>query len=480
MASAQDTSKVDSVIRKKIFSELGIGLNTSNSEVTPFWMRSNKYGSIPLEGNSASFYAIIENPFKHDEKNKLFDWGWKLNGRINVGNTTQVIPLEAYVKARLSVFQLKVGRSHDREGLVDSLLSSGSFTLSGNALGVPKLELSIPEYFSVPGTSQFLAFKGNISYGWMGNTSFKKQKLGTNYHHLSFYGRLGRPQDKWKLYAAMNHDVLWGFDDEIAEGKYKLSKVEEFWYVITGKPYNIVNISKVGNHLGSIDVGASYNFRNFSVNAYRQFFYDKGAIGHLANLKDGLTGVVFENLRPKITDFYWRKLLVEFFYSKHQAGDYGAKKTPSGPEYYYNHAVYKDGFSYKGESLGTPLITPSKYARNGLINHPMNFFISTRVIATHLGFYFDWSDYKILLKGTIARHYGDYKTSGPELQWYIGKQITQKFDAGLFTPVNQFSGYAQVERNLKNKVLLGAEIGLDHGKLYQNSLGVSLFAKKQF
>lgn len=487
--SFSNTVNSDS-LNRLISAEVGLSLNTISNNAVPLWMRSNKYGSIPLSGNSMSILGSVQKDY--NSSNKIVDWGAKVNGRLNIGHKAEFIPVEAYIKGKLSIFQIKVGRSYEKEGLVDSLLSSGSFTLSGNALGIPKVEISIPDYWSIPLTSKLIAIKGNISYGWMGKLDVhyganKGDKFESYFHHLSFYGRLGRPEDRWKFYGAINHDVIWGSDDEIFDDQYNLSKINEFWHVLSGKAYvppkgfeGQLDISKIGNHLGSIDVGGEYKFNKFKVNVYRQFFYDKGAIGHLANLKDGLNGLVIENLQPRKRDFYWRKFLVELFYSKHQAGDYGAKKTPSGPEYYYNHGVYTPGFSYKDESIGTPLITPNKYARDGLPNHNQNHFISNRVIAMHGGANFDFNSYSFIIKGTMARHYGDFKTSGPDFQWFNGKLIGQDFRFGKFKPVNQFSGYIHTERNLRNGLILGGELGGDYGRLYKNSLGFSLLLKKQF
>lgn len=189
----------------------------------------------------------------------------------------------------------------------------------------------------------------------------------------------------------------------------------------------------------------------------------------------------FSNNKKSKSQLNWRKFLLEFFYSKNQAGDYGAKWTPSGPEYYYNHAVYSKGFSYKGESIGTSLITPNKYARYGQINNPLNYFISNKVIALHTGFTFDYQKYLFVIKGTYAKHYGDYRTNGPSEQWFNGEKVKQSFVNGVFVPVNQFSGYAEVHRVIpRRNLMLSCIVSADYGKLLNNSIGTSLMVKKIF
>ncbi|NQD69275.1 hypothetical protein HP439_00880 [Sphingobacterium shayense] len=470
---------------------VGFSVNGTGKQSVPFWMRSNRYGSVPLAGASVSLYGELGK--EYSSAKKLIDWGGNINVRMNVGSKFEFIPVEAYLKGRLSVFELKAGRSRDHEGLNDPVLSTGSFTLSGNAPGIPKVQIGIPEYYVIPVVSGLFAFKGNASYGWMGDVPIQygdvpDMQAATKYHHLSFYGRLGKPEAKWKLYAAVHHDVVWGSDKAIFGDQYDLSWSQELWHVISGKAYapptgyqGKFEISKVGNHLGAIDFGAEYEFKQFRVNVYRQFFYDKGAIAYLANVKDGLTGLVFTNTtKDSNPSFRWNKILAEFFYSKHQAGDYGTKKTPSGPEYYYNHAVYSEGFSYNGFGLGTPLIIPAKDASSGNINHPLNYFISNRVVAGHIGAQVDVREWQILVKATFARHHGDYRTSGPYEQWFNGKLRPQHFNMGRFDPVNQFSLFLQGSKEVFQGIHISGVLALDQGGILEKNVGGLVKISKHF
>lgn len=492
-ASCQDLSgdslkNMASSLYKK---SVGFSVNGTGKKSVPFWMRSNQYGSVPLSGASVSLYGELGKEYSKEKK--LIDWGGNIDVRLNIGSKVEFVPVEAYLKGRLSIFELKAGRSRDHEGLSDPLLSSGSFTLSGNAPGIPKVQIGIPEYYVIPVVGGLFAFKGNASYGWMGDVPIQygdvpNMQAATKYHHLSFYGRLGRPEAKWKLYTAIHHDVIWGSDKAIFGDQYDLSWSKELWHVISGKAYappagyiGKLEISKVGNHLGAIDFGAEYDFKKFRVNVYRQFFYDKGAIAHLANLKDGLTGVVFTNTaKVSSAPFRWNKILGEFFFSKHQAGDYGAKKTPSGPEYYYNHAVYGEGFSYNGFGLGTPLIIPAKDASSANINHPLNYFISNRVVAGHIGAQFGLHEWEFLVKATFARHHGDYRTSGPYEQWFNGKLRPQHFNAGRFDSVNQFSAYIQGGKEVFQGIHVSGVLAVDQGGLLEKNVGALIKIHKDF
>ncbi|MFZ4261757.1 capsule assembly Wzi family protein [Sphingobacterium sp. HJSM2_6] len=487
------------ILNQEIYSqqwsaEVGIQSNYSTDNKIPFWFRSNQFGAIPMGDLSGTISAKINRNFQPQSEKISWkpEWSFSADTRINFNKRVQLQIIELNVGARIGVFDIVAGREKSLYGLVDSTLSLGSFSFSGNSLGIPKLEIRIPNYIFIPYTNKLLSFKGSVSHGWMGNQPIhygqnRGDAFATKYHHLTFYGLIGKPSWKFKLETAINHDVIWGSDKEIFGSQYNLNDFQAFWYVLTGKAYkgprdeNGKNdISKIGNHLGSLDFAATYSFNNFNIRAYRQFFYDKGALRYSANIRDGLTGLVFKNLLPKERKYYIQKLLFEYFYSKDQGGQFGAPWTPSGPEYYYNHGVYGNGFSYKGQSLGTPIIIPSKDVKNGQANDPKDYFISNRVSAFHLGIHSLYNNWSIVTKFSIAKHFGDYHTSGPSEQWFNNKKIPQLFEYGKFTPVDQFSFTIMGSRPIFKTYVVSLGYASDWGQLLNKNHGIFIGFNKRF
>ena len=66
-----------------------------------------------------------------------------------------------------------------------------------------------------------------------------------------------------------------------------------YFYVITGKRYNngFIEATRLGNHIGSVDLGLEYEFDKIKLLIYRQNFYEAGALAYLANIQDGLNGI---------------------------------------------------------------------------------------------------------------------------------------------------------------------------------------------
>ena len=195
----------------------------------PFWLRSNQFGSIPHSGASLGLIGTVQKDYDRTNLKKA-GWGFSAEGRLNIGNPTDFILLEGYMKFRFSIFELKAGRVKDITGLCDTLLSSGSFSISGNALGVPKIQLAIPEFYTLPFFGKLFALKGNYMHGWIGNWYINDKVVPntpTYLHQISLYGRFGKPDWKLKLYGGFNHQVIWGNEDEIMGEGYGLNYIQK-------------------------------------------------------------------------------------------------------------------------------------------------------------------------------------------------------------------------------------------------------------
>jgi len=87
--------------------------------------------------------------------------------RTNIGHKSNFTIIEGYGKVRISAFEIRIGRSKEIMGLCDTSLTSGAWAVSGNAPGIPKVQLSIPEFYSLPLFGKLFAFKGNFAHGCM-------------------------------------------------------------------------------------------------------------------------------------------------------------------------------------------------------------------------------------------------------------------------------------------------------------------------
>ena len=304
-------------------------------------------------------------------------------------------------------------------------------------------------------------------------------KVETYFHQKSFYGRFGKPEWKLKLYGGFNHQTFWGNEKDYYGDIFILSAFKTYLYVITGTPYgtDIIPSSKIGNHLGSIDLGFEYQFKNIRLLAYRQNIYDIGALYYLANIRDGLNGLSLINTEQSGNRFRWKKILIEVFYTKNQAGELWSPLTPSGDEDYYNNYQYIQGWSYKGIGIGNPFICTRAFTREGLPADPGDHFINNRVVAFHFGFEGSLQEWDFILKTSYSLNYGTFGTS--EVGHTLGKDRTLP-RYGIFSETKQLSAYFEADREFNKGLNLGFAGAFDTGELYYNSFGFQLRFAKSF
>ena len=227
--------------------ELG-GFYSINNKI-PFWLRSNQFGAFPNADNTVLFRQNIES--KKDTSQKKFKKQFCADMVTIVGSQAKIIIPEANYQINYGKFALLAGRKKQIHGLVDSTLSSGSITWSGNALPVPEIQLSIPEYTKL--IFPFLAIKGHYSHGWFGNQASVK---GFHLHQKTLYGRIGKPSPRLKLYGGVLHNAQWGgtpkYDIPEGDTRFINGKFPVGWYTYRNIvfPFNNPKIDSSSNISG--------------------------------------------------------------------------------------------------------------------------------------------------------------------------------------------------------------------------------------
>lgn len=457
----------------------------STSKQTPFGIRSNQYGSIPLEAPAFNLRASVHKPYDANTvdstiKPKKIYFGYGLELVSNVSKHTQLILPEAYIKFLFKNLEFYAGRRKEIFGLVDTTLSSGSYIWSGNALPMPKIQLSIPNYKSII-SKGLISIKGGYAHGWFNNGDVRNFYL----HQKWFYGRIGRPNWKIKLYGGFNHQVQWGGKprEEYIEpltGKLITNFGNDFKTYINavtgislnqggdgigldGVPINEA-WNRAGNHLGTIDFATEINLNNLNLFLYRQSIYDDGSLFYLSNIADGLLGL---SLTQKNKKQGILNLCFEYLNTQNQGGNTGSGNTVPelrGRDNYFNNSIYRNGWTYKGYTNGTPFIAPLNQVNPELIKkynlsqYPDSYLINNRV-----------KSYSFLMSGKLRQI--DFLT---KLLWSqnLGNYATP-------FKVNQFSFIQQIKYTLPKYDFISV-IGFDKGELFPNQLGILLAVRRTF
>lgn len=440
----------------------------SNSGETPFWQRSNQYGVIPLKNPGLNIegglHKEYDSTYNNDGKLNKFSIGYGINVVANLGLINQILLSEIYVKTRIGVFEFYGGRRKGIMGLIDTTMSSGSYIWSGNALPIPKIQISIPNYTPILGKG-LISIKGAFVHGWFDNGFVKDFYL----HQKWLYGRIGKSNWRIKIYTGFNHQVQWGGRNKVPQYDPnglvidKLpSDLDAYLHVVsgisvnkgdngteTGRPIN-EEWNRIGNHLGSIDIGTEIDFTYFNMLLYRQNIYEDGSLFYLNNIQDGLLGLSFKrkNIKTGIA-----AVVIEYLNTTSQGGETeSTNNIPQlrGRDNYFNNSTYRNGWSYKKSTIGTPFISNNYLILNTLPKASQIFTSNNLVKAIYVGLRAYYGGAIWMLKFASSKNYGTYNLP------YDG--------------IRQDTYYLSVFKPYK-KISISSSLALDNGKLFKNTLG---------
>jgi hypothetical protein len=466
----------NSEIKREIHYTAEAGTILSTNGETPFWLRANQYGTVPNQSPIFTLRGSVSSDYKKavtkEDQYKLskFDWGYGLNIVGNVGKENQFLIPEAYLKAKYGAFEIYAGRRKEIVGLVDTALSSGSYIWSGNALPMPKVQISTPNFVPLGFTGDFLSFKGSYAHGWFENsrTDVKNFYL----HQKTLYFRLGKPDWKFHFYGGFNHQVQWGGELKFPDPTGYLSKdgklpssFSDYLGVIIGKSLAVEGDTskfggndaenRAGNHLGTVDFGFDIITSNFRMLIYRQNIYETGMLFYLSSISDGLNGISFANTNTNIKNGIL-KFTFEYLNTNSQGGLLGSDQLIGklrGKTDYFNQGQYIDGWTNQFNTIGSPFFIPSlPIDRTKSLQRLFN---NNKIEA-----------YYFAINGRIIN----------KLDWICNFSYTQNKGTpdNLFPKtLNQFSGKLSVKYpiNLFKNSIFMSSLGFDSGEYLKDNFG---------
>lgn len=336
----------------------------SDAGVTPFWMRSLQYGSVPKENPGLVLRAWNGKSYNLKKK---YDWKYEVEATGWTGKQNDFWLTQAYVSGRRGKWELWAGRRKEVYGLGDTTMTSGFYAWSGNAVPMPKIQLGTRDYLNF--AKGWLGVHMTYSHGWFGDQGAIKNAF---LHQKSLYGRIGKINSKISFIAGLNHQAIWG-------GQYKNknniveiypSGLNTYFYVITLlKNRTIIKIdtntswndanNQYGNHLGSFDIQLNINLNDLKFQLYKQTPYETGRVFSLTTAGDGLYGFSINSTKTKIIkiiNFEYFDTSNQGLYQSEISTLLGIKDShfPETENYFNNGSDV--GYVYQNSSIGTPLI----------------------------------------------------------------------------------------------------------------------------
>lgn len=471
--------------------------NASSGHHAPLWFTANRNGLASQKTGSGFLRAGLSA-----RQNLKRGWcvaeGLDLAAAVN--SPRDFVVQQAYVDLSWRILNLSVG-SKERTPLGKNyLLSSGGLVEGNNVRPVPQVRMEIADYYAVPGTKGWLAFKGHIAYGRFTDDRWQRDFARVNngcfvedvlYHSKALMLKVGNKDvfpveaelgmlmstqfgGKQHKYTEIKNDdgtVTWKDEVTMKLPHGLKSYVKAFLAQAGGVDSPVEDqVNVEGNHIGSWNFTLNYYLNDWKFRVYYEHMFEDHSQMFLqyGRWKDGHLGI--EITLPK--NRWVSTLLWEGLATKDQSGpilyDGGEQFAQYNPAFlgyqisandnYYNHYFYMSWQHY-GMAMGNPLLISPIYNGNGDLT-----FRSSRMRAHHWAFCGEPSEewtYRVLM--SYALHWGTYMNPLDKI-------------------ANQFSSLYEV--TYSPKVLNGWRFSLsaavDHGSyLVGNTAGGMITIKKE-
>ncbi len=505
----------------------------------PLWQVSNRGGRYLDRRSDGLIGARLGTDWHHAQNrhdpesgrsyNRWYTWKPDFRAAVDLigkPESGQSRVYEAFLQLRYGPFEATGGRKRYTTGLAYDPLSTGSMGMSTNHAPFPRITAGIPHFIPIPFTFRLLEFKGQFSHGWLESDRF----TSSPWLHEKFV--FVQTHSAWpvRLRGGITHFAMWGgVHPEFGQTSSSFDDYLRIIFVRSADPGSEIsqNIPQwgenaIGDHQGVIEFGAGWELFGMEWDAYRQFFFEDGSGMRFYYNRDGLGGLRIRPQKDRTESWaggWIHTLLLEHLGTTWQSGP-GPHDPPTGPDdpfydpdepyfdpdypynfggrdHFYNHYIYRNGWSYRGRSMGTPLFVQQDrgkfyYPDGGLVWRE---FVSNRVQAWHMGVMGDLSGLKNsrfravsatgrVLSGyrlmiTRARHQGVYENIDifnqiidPEapfadkpLQYHTMLELSGRlpwFDG-------QFNAFNTDGDTLLNKLRFTLAFSLDAGELTNHS-----------
>ena len=368
----------------------------STDSVQPFWFTANQHGKIPQNGSFLNVTGLYAGQQHRSEAYSAFSGTWGVDGVAVIGSENSLQLNRLFAGVAYKGWELKGGLYYDSIQYGGLSTSNGNLARSGNARPVPSLKFSTLGFIKLPIFRKWLRLKAEYEEGLLNDQRFVEN---THLHHKSLYGKF-RIFEKFYLTTGLEHFVMWGGTSPVYG---ELPGWDNYFRYVFALPGNSdfpetdqKNIS--GNQLGTYQLELEKHFSDFTARIYVSHPFEDNSGINLHNLPDNLIGLHIQRSIefPVISDF-----LYEFTNTRQQSIRTSADRENDS---YYNHGVYRSGFTFHQQVMSSPLFFPVQ-VKNGISEG----ILSNRFFAHHVGmkgFATDFISWKGML--TYVEHWGTY------------------------------------------------------------------------
>ena len=351
----------------------------ATQDYLPFWLWANQKGRVSEQGKYHQTGLLKFDGSVEDSLHKFkLTYGTSLVSDLCTRSAIQVN--EAYLTIAWQKVFLKIGEQAARTQLAGLSATNGDMYYSNNSRPYPSLLF---------GTNGFIKLYKNFSFSAIYEEALIRDQYeyveNPNLHHKNLFLRWGKSEN-WRITAGLEDYAWWGGTSPDATYGKLPSGFGDYLRVIMSRPGGpeapeTERDNAAGNHLGQYKLAIEKEV------AGQSFLF------YLCHPIEDKSGYKWQNYQDNLYGLFWEKkqkqtlissALVEFYFTRDQNVHPTNSIVPpegQGPVNYFNHGVYRSGFTYKGNVIGVPLFYPVVYDSNGKITGIEN----TRFYAFHGG-----------------------------------------------------------------------------------------------
>ena len=329
----------------------------SSDKTMPFWLTSNTRGQVP-NSNVFQVHTALFSDFSTVEDK--FDISYKAAFTAYAATTNELFVDELYLGLRYNKLQLHLGVKQG-DLLWNGISSSnGNLAMSNNARSFPGYNFLLADFVYMPFLNNKLAVKA--SYGdFLLNDDRVVDNARLHAKSLVFKTVLSNRLD---LITGLYHYAQWAGTS--AEFGKQPSGFKNYLKIVTGSvggddAAQADQNNVLGNHLGTYLLQFNYKGDKQNWSFYWSHLFEDASGRELANFPDALYGL---NIDFKAPEGFVSHLLTEFTYTKSMSG--GSNLDRRARDDYFNNGVYESGWTYFGNTIGSPYFTPKAIDENGV------------------------------------------------------------------------------------------------------------------
>ncbi|MCY1723248.1 hypothetical protein OU798_23060 [Prolixibacteraceae bacterium Z1-6] len=440
----------------------------SNNNQLPLWFHANQHGKVQATNQYLNISEIFISNSATERKVNIISWNWGGEVIYAFGNDNYLQINQAYTGISFNGWALKGGLFYDPVLYAGLSSTNGNLVRSGNARPHPNLRFYNNNYKPLAFIAEWLYFKFEFDEGLLEDDRYVEN---THLHHKSLY-LLIKSKKSWDAAFGIEHYVMWGGTSQDPKiGRFPISFGQYLRYIFSipggsnnSQEHDKGNVS--GNHVSTYQLAYSKYLDKLDISFYLSHPFENHPGLTWKNWPDNLIGVhvSVKNKTKLINDFVY-----EVINTRHQNLKNDFVTNEGDEEWmhdlyedYFVHLLYKSGFTYHHNSMGSPLFFPV-VQRTDEISNTWFSLQSNRFFAHHVGISGHLSE-AIKWKGLLT--YIEHLGTIPNPYEFKHKQLSGLLDIQYI--------------NNKFPVQVSFSIAFDSGNSVNSNLGVQLSVTKEW